>query len=69
MGADEEGTLERLEALRRELLDPKISERRGRIVKRSDMSQTRRPCRDRCHPCHHHVCQPALDLPNFTQFN
>ena len=33
MGADEEGTLERLKALRRELLDPKISEQHGRIVK------------------------------------
>jgi adenylate cyclase len=33
MGADEEGTLERLKALRRELLDPKIVEHRGRIVK------------------------------------
>ena len=33
MGADEEGTLERLKTLRRELLDPKISEHRGRIVK------------------------------------
>jgi adenylate cyclase len=33
MGADEEGTLERLRALRRELLDPKIAEHRGRIVK------------------------------------
>jgi len=33
MGADEEGTLERLKALRRELVDPKIAERRGRIVK------------------------------------
>ncbi len=30
---DEEGTLERLKALRRELLDPKIAEHRGRIVK------------------------------------
>ena len=29
----EEGTLERLKALRRELLDPKIAEHRGRIVK------------------------------------
>jgi class 3 adenylate cyclase len=28
MGADEEGTLERLKALRRELLDPKIAENR-----------------------------------------
>jgi TolB-like protein len=33
MGADEEGTLERLKALRRELFDPKIAEYRGRIVK------------------------------------
>ena len=32
MGADEEGTLERLKALRRELLDPKIGEHKGRIV-------------------------------------
>src|SRR5262245_11102561 len=33
MGADEEGTLERLKALRRELVDPKIAEHKGRIVK------------------------------------
>src|SRR6202051_635344 len=33
MGADEEGTHERLKALRRELLDPKIAEHKGRIVK------------------------------------
>src|SRR5205807_8491859 len=32
MGADEEGTLERLKALRREVIDPKIAEHRGRIV-------------------------------------
>jgi adenylate cyclase len=33
MGADEEGTLERLKACRRALIDPKIAEHRGRIVK------------------------------------
>src|SRR5437870_4122708 len=33
MGADEEGTLERLKALRRELLYPRIAEHHGRIVK------------------------------------
>ena len=33
MGADEEGTLERLKAHRRELIDPKIKEHHGRIVK------------------------------------
>jgi class 3 adenylate cyclase len=33
MGADEEGTHERLKAHRRELVDPKISEYSGRIVK------------------------------------
>src|SRR6202790_5316635 len=33
MGMDEEGTLARLKAHRRELLDPKIAEHHGRIVK------------------------------------
>ena len=33
IGADESGTLERLKALRRELLDPKIAEHKGRLVK------------------------------------
>ena len=33
MGADEEGTLERLNALRRDLVDPKIAQHHGRIVK------------------------------------
>ena len=33
MGADEEGTHERLQAHLRELIDPKITEHRGRIVK------------------------------------
>ncbi len=33
IGADEEGTLERLMAHRRELIDPKIAEHQGRIVK------------------------------------
>src|ERR1700693_46476 len=33
MGADEEGTLPALKAIRRELGDPKIVEHRGRIVK------------------------------------
>ena len=33
IGADEEGTLARLKAHRRELIDPKITEHRGRIVK------------------------------------
>ncbi|MSP48465.1 MAG: adenylate/guanylate cyclase domain-containing protein [Alphaproteobacteria bacterium] len=32
VGADEEGTLARLKALRRELVDPKIAEHSGRIV-------------------------------------
>src|SRR5262249_25275079 len=32
-GADEEGTLARLKVLRHDLLDPKIEEHRGRIVK------------------------------------
>jgi adenylate cyclase len=33
MGRDEEGTLERLKSLRRELIDPKITEHHGRIGK------------------------------------
>jgi TolB-like protein/class 3 adenylate cyclase/Flp pilus assembly protein TadD len=33
MGADEEGTLRRLKAYRKDLVDPKITEHRGRIVK------------------------------------
>jgi len=33
MGADETGTLERLKSLRKELVQPKIAERKGRIVK------------------------------------
>src|SRR6266436_6089003 len=33
MGADEEGTHERLKAARRQLVDPKINEHQGRIVK------------------------------------
>src|SRR5215831_8567701 len=33
MGADEEETLARLKALRREIVDPRIVEHRGRIVK------------------------------------
>src|SRR5690348_12429548 len=33
MGADEEGTLAVLKAIRRELVDPKIEDHRGRIVK------------------------------------
>jgi adenylate cyclase len=33
MGADEEGTLQRLKALRRELVEPTVAEHHGRIVK------------------------------------
>src|SRR6201981_2385741 len=33
MGSDEEGTLDRLKVHRRELVDPKIAEHNGRIVK------------------------------------
>jgi len=33
MGADEEGTLGRLKRLRAELVDPKIAEHGGRVIK------------------------------------
>src|SRR5262249_37325718 len=36
IGAAEGGTLARLKALRRELLDPKIAEHRGRLVKTTE---------------------------------
>src|SRR5215469_3533602 len=36
MGADEEGTLAQLKAHRRELIDPKIGEHKGRIVKTTE---------------------------------
>jgi adenylate cyclase len=35
LGADEEGTLSRLNAHRREFLEPRIADHRGRIVKRT----------------------------------
>src|SRR5436189_5495673 len=35
MGGDEEGTLRQLKEHRKELIDPKITEHRGRIVKTS----------------------------------
>ena len=40
MGLDEPGTLARLRAHRRELIDPKIAEHKGRIVK-TTCSKTR----------------------------
>jgi hypothetical protein len=49
MGADEEGTLERLKARRGELVDSKIAEHRGRIVKTTgdgvlgDLHRAKRP--------------------------
>ena len=39
-GADEEGTLERLKALRHELVDPKIAEHKGRIPGSSPGTKT-----------------------------
>ena len=56
MGEDEESTLERLKALRRELLDPKIAEYHGRIVKTTgdgmvvEFASASMPCaaRSRC---------------------
>ena len=56
MGPDEEGTHERLKALRRELFDPKIAEYHGRIVKTTgdgmvvEFASASMPCaaRSRC---------------------
>jgi hypothetical protein len=38
IGADEEGTLNRLRSIRADLIDPKITEHRGRIVKTTVMA-------------------------------
>jgi class 3 adenylate cyclase len=40
IGADEEGTLERLKALRHEIVDPKIAEHHGRIPGSSPGTKT-----------------------------
>jgi adenylate cyclase len=45
MGADEEGTLERLKTLRRELLDPKIAEHRELWLSGSGRSGMSQICR------------------------
>jgi class 3 adenylate cyclase len=49
MGADEEGTLNRLKARRRELVDPKIREHHGRIVKTTGDSMLVEVSRQRSH--------------------
>ena len=42
MAGDEEGTLARLNVLRRQFLEPTIAEHRGRIVKRNSSKNPRR---------------------------
>ena len=42
MGADEEGALAQLKAHRRALVDPKITEHRGRVVKTTGDGHARR---------------------------
>ena len=44
MGSDEEGTLASIKACRREIIDPKLSEHRGRIVKTTGRRRSRRVC-------------------------
>ena len=54
MGVDEEGTLAALKAYRRELIDPKIAEHRGRIVKTTGDGALGRICkRGRCSALRH----------------
>jgi adenylate cyclase len=53
MGADEEGTLAQLKAIRKTLVDPTIAAHRGRIVKTTGdrpccRVRKRRGCRERC---------------------
>jgi adenylate cyclase len=68
MGADEEGTLERLKALRSELVDPKIAEYHGRIVKTTGdgllvefASVVDARANDRRAPAHHRWPRAAAD--------
>ena len=42
MGEDEQGTLDRLRSIRTDLIDPKISEHHGRIVKPPHVGIARR---------------------------
>ena len=65
MGADEEGTLERLKALRRKLVDPKLAAHRGRVVTTTGMASTSlfAPDRERTSPdprIFEHRNRPAL---------
>jgi adenylate cyclase len=55
MAGDEEGTLARLNVLRRQFLEPTIAEHRGRIVKRTgDGLLIEFGSAIRCHP----LCRP-----------
>ena len=49
MGQDEEGTLARIRALRRDVIEPKVQEHHGRIVKTTGdgFGRVRQPCRGR----------------------
>ncbi len=60
MGADEEGTLAALKTCRRELIDPKIAEHQGRIVKTTgDGAAGRIRQRGRCRALRRRRCSAA----------
>ena len=61
MGADEEGTHERLKAHRRELVEPKISEHSGRIRPRSRDPRGKLDYRN-CLPWSKQVMRPGVAL-------
>ena len=48
MEQDEAGTLARLQSLRAEIIDPKIAEHGGRIVKTIRLTSTKRYRKSRC---------------------
>jgi hypothetical protein len=50
MGSDEEGAHERLKALRRDFLDPKIAEHHGRIVKSDSEARHWQSLPTQCRP-------------------
>jgi class 3 adenylate cyclase len=59
MGADEEGTHERLKAHLGELVNPKIAEHRGRVVKNTNTERAAEKSTP-LHPDHHLFADPDV---------
>jgi hypothetical protein len=66
MGQDEEGTLDALKALRKSLIDPKITEHRGRIVRTTEMARWQ-SLRTRC-SCYVRQCLLITSEPVIRRY-